>query len=139
MRPSERRKIESREKIATGDQRAILLAATPAGERSEVAARYDHAIEAAELDRAHEPGAEELEWQRMSLWRSAVAVELAERGGYRDIVMRYMSGHMVSVGMARAIAQAETATPFPPDAEVLAAWQQGRRLRRIYIHQRYGV
>ena len=139
MRPHDRRELEGKKKGAVGDARAILLAATPPGERSEIAARYDHSIEAAELDTDRQPTAAELEQERMSLWRSTVAVELAEHGGYRDIAMRYMGGHRTSAGMDRAIGEAEASTPFPPDAEVLAAWLEGRRSRRVYIRQRYGV
>ena len=140
MRPRDRRQMEQQTKIEAGDPRATLLAATPAGERSEAAARYDHALEAAELDnKTTQPNADELTRIGMKLWRFNVAVKLSDDSGYRGIVMRYMGGHLVSAGMARAIGQAEAATPFPSDAEILAAWHEGRRLRREYIRQRYGV
>src|SRR3990167_2450146 len=137
MRPRERREIELRAKCDAGDPRALLLSATPAVERSEVAARYDHAIEAANLDSKHEPTADEIEGLCIQLWRASVAVCLAETAGYRDIVSRYMGGHRVSAGMERAITDAEAATPMPDNAEVISAWRDRRRWRREYIRQRY--
>lgn len=73
MTPSERT-----QRIAAGDPRATLLANTPPDARSEVAARYDHEIEARELDSDREPTTEELEAVRMQWWRTKVARELAE-------------------------------------------------------------
>lgn len=139
MRPRERREMEQAAKIAAGDRRAMLLANTPLAERSEVAAKYDHQEEVVDLESGREPTADELLTLRMSLWRATVAVALAERGGYRDIVLRYMGGHRVSAGMARAIQQAETETPMPEDAAVRAAWAEGRRDRRQYVRSRYGI
>jgi len=46
MRPRDRRQMEQQAKIEAGDPRAMLLATTPPGERSEAAARYDHRLEA---------------------------------------------------------------------------------------------
>ena len=122
-----------------GDPRVLLLAATPPAERSEVAARHDHAIEARELDKPAEPSADNLSRLKMELWRASVAVELAESGRYRDCAMRYLGGHLISPGMAREIGEAEARTPMPSDAEVLTEWHAGRKLRREYIRQRYGV
>ena len=139
MRPRERREMEQAVKIAAGDRRAALLANTPPSERSEVAARYDHREEIVDLQSGREPTADELSALQMSLWRATVAVALAERGGYRDIVPRYMGGLRVSAGMARTIEQVEAETPTPDDADVRAAWSEGRRDRRQYLRSRYGI
>ena len=139
MRPRERREEESQARCVAGDPRAILLAHTPVAERSEAAARYDHADEAAELDTPREPTETELSEFRVSLWRANVACQLAERAVYRDGVMRYLGGHRVSAGLALEITQTESATAMPTDTEVRAAWQQGSIDRRTYIYQRYGV
>lgn len=139
MTHREQREMTQQAKIDAGDQRAILLASTPSSERSEVAARYDHREEVINLESGREPTADELRELQISLWRAQVAVTLGERGGYRDIVPRYMGGHMVSAGMARAIEQVEAETPMPNEADVRTAWSEGRRDRRQYIRSRYGI
>lgn len=139
MRPCERRKQESIAKCAVGDPRALLLAATAPAERSEVAARFDHKIEAAELDTPREPTQSEIDEYRIRLWRAQVACNLVENTVYRDSVSRYMGGLRTSPGMDREILQAEARTEMPTDTECVAAWNEGRKLRREYIYQRYGV
>ena len=139
MRPRDRREMERTAKIAAGDRRAMLLANTPPAERSEVAAKYDHREEILDLESEREPTPDELSALQISLWRAQVAVALATRGGYRDIVPRYMGGLRVSAGMARTIEQTEAETPMPDDADVRAAWSEGRRDRRQYIRSRYGI
>jgi len=138
MRPRERRELERQAKCAAGDPRALLLAATPPDQRSEVAARYDHQSEAAELDTPREPTTAELDQFRIDLWRANVAVALVETTVYRDIVSRYMAGQRTSAGMDREIAQAEAGTEMPGDAECRAEWQRSRKWRRDYIRARYG-
>lgn len=128
-----------RAKRIAGDQRAILLANTPPGERSAAAARYDHFLEANELESQQEPQLNEIENLRIELWRTSVAVCLAESARYRDIVSRYLGGHRLSAEMQRAIIDAEAATPMPDNAEVITTWHEGRRMRREYIRQRYGI
>lgn len=139
MRPCERRKLESQARCASGDPRALLLAATPADKRSVVAARYDHKPEAAELGHPREPTSEELDRFRIELYRAGVAVELAEQSVYRDGVFRYLGGHRTSPGLDREIARAEASVEMPADAECRSAWQRSRELRRIYLNQRYGI
>ena len=139
MTHHERRAIEIKIKCDAGDRRALLLANTPPSERSETAACYDHRREAEELDQRNTPTQDELESLKISLWRAAVAITLADSAQYRDIVTRYMGGHRVSAGMARSITQAESVTPFPSTIDVLTAWTDSRRFRREYLGQRYGV
>ncbi|MDE2098351.1 MAG: hypothetical protein KGL39_13945 [Patescibacteria group bacterium] len=139
MRPRERREQERQTRVLGGDQRAILLASTPPESRSETAARYDHGIEAQELDTPREPTQQELDYYRIELYRASVAVALAENTVYRDSVMRYLGGYRTSLGMDREIAQAETSVEMPNESECRSAWQRGREMRRIYIRQRYGV
>lgn len=138
MTHAETRRAARAEKCAAGDARALLLSATAPALRSETAARYDHAIEAAELDRVAEPTQEPLDRLGIELWRASVAVLLVDTA-HHQIVERYLGGHRTSAGMDRAIVRAEAATPFPSATEILAAWHDGRRLRREYIRQRYGV
>ena len=139
MTHRERRDMERAAGVASHDPRAILLAATPPSQRSEVAAKYDHAIEERELDANSEPKTEELEYLQLQLWRGSVAIHLAENAGYRDVVSRYLGGHRTSPGMDRAVCEAEAATPMPNADEVRAAWQQDRTTRRNYLRLRYGV
>lgn len=139
MRPRERRELERQILCTAGDPRALLLAATPPALRSEIAARYDHKIEADELDTPREPTPQEIEQYRIELWRAGVAVALAENTVYRDSVARYMGGQRTSPGMDHEIAQAEASVEMPNDTECRAAWQRGRELRREYIRSRYGV
>lgn len=139
MRPLERRESERQARCLAGDPRALLLAATPPALRSEAAARYDHQIEADELETPRDPTQAELDQYRIELYRAGVAVALAENTVYRDSVARYMGGYRTSAGMDREIAQAEASVEMPTEAECRAAWQRGRELRREYIRQRYGV
>lgn len=139
MTHAEIRQQRNTTQCAAGDPRALLLAATPPQQRSEVAARYDHAIEATELETAHAPTQEELDRFGVQLWRAAVSVTLAESSSWRGIVERYMEGLRVSEGMGRDIISAEASTPYPTAQEIREAWDRSRALRREYLSQRYGI
>lgn len=139
MTHAEKRQAVHAAQCAAGDPRALLLAATAPADRSEVAARYDRAREAAELERPTDPTQGELDQLGMELWRASVAIALTEHASSSQIVPRYLGGHRTSAGMDRDIVRAEAETPFPGRQEIITAWHERRRLRREYIRQRYGV
>lgn len=125
--------------VSAGDPRAILLAATPPEQRSEVAARYDRAIEAAALDTPQEPTADEIYRIRNEIISHRVAVALDDRGVYRDGGARFLADRIGSEGFEREVSRARAEITEPTEAECVAVWHEDRQLRRRYLRQRYGV
>jgi|SRR2546426_2356949 len=117
-------------------ERATMLAATPADQRSETAARFDHQAEADWL-----ASAEPTEWERhealLDLNAGAVC-DFVENCGYRaeQIYARLHSGMLP--GHLRASLNFIQGQPQPQEA-VTEAVSKRRANRLRYLRLRYGV
>ncbi len=117
-------------------QRDDLLAATPADQRSEVAARFDHQIEADWLATA-EPTDEERHEAMINL-NSEATCEFVENCGYRsDQVYARLHGGMLPAHLLEQLTRVQT-QPHPEDA-IVAEVHKLRARQLSYLRARYGV
>lgn len=137
LRPREKRALWYAEAIARGDNRSAYLGTVDPDKRSEAAAVWDHQIEADEL--AGPVTQDDLNDAAVALVEGQIVAYLAEEGGYRDLVYRYMNKLLLSAGMEREISRARENVE-PPTTEEIKKWAVEQRDRRLnYIRQRYGV
>lgn len=140
MRLGEIRQQARLERIAAGDERSFLLAATPAENRSEVAARYDHRTERSTL--TVESFSEAARAVLVGARRTQAMIDGYESGEIR--IRRETLMARVSCGLLPAHVEAvikDNLDRMPPitDAEILGLSQGMLANRLDYLRRRYGA
>lgn len=118
--------------------RIILLAKTPPEDRSEVAAKFDHAIELEEL-KTLTPTQSDIERIREELFRADVAYKLAGLDRTGNVAERYLRGGLVSQYNSMKIGRAIATTARPSDERCLETWRLEIDGRKQYLKSRYGL